>query len=124
MTGLTLIINGLDLSHRISSYSVRKVRDTSEVLKSIGGTEYAFLGDAQTEVNVSFFPMTEVETEEFYAAVSTGKFQMTYTDTYEGGIVATRNFRMMSDLESVFLLLSVDGKRRYSGATIQARTSR
>lgn len=124
MTGLTLIINGLDFSHRISSYSVRKVRDTSEVLRSIGGTEYAFFGDAQTEVNASFFPMTEIEAAEFYAAVSTGKFQMTYTDTYEGGIVATRNFRMMSDLEAVFLLLSVDGKRRYSGAQIQVRTSR
>ena len=123
MTGLTLIINGLDLSNKIASYSMRKFRETSEVLKSIGGTEYAFYGDAQTEVTVSFFPMTETEAAEVYAAASPGKFPMTYTDTYDGGIVETRNFRMMSDLEAVFLLMSVDGKRRYSGAPIQVRTS-
>lgn len=123
MTGLTLIINGLDLSKKISTYAVRKIKETSEVLKSIGGTEYAFYGDTQTEVTASFFPMTETEAATFYAAVSEGKFQMTYTDTYDGGKVETRSFRLMNDLEAVFLLMSVDGKRRYSGAPIQVRTS-
>ena len=124
MTGLTYIINGLDLSGKIASYSVRKIPDTSEVMRSIGGTEYAFFGDMQTEVTASFFPMTETEAAAFLDAVRPGKFNLTYTDTYSGGKTETRSFRVISDLEAVFLLLSVDGKRRYSGAPIQLRTSR
>lgn len=38
MTGLTWIVNGLDLSEKISTYLVRKVPDAGEVLKSISGT--------------------------------------------------------------------------------------
>lgn len=124
MTGLTLIINGLDMSSKILTYAVYKIKETSEVLQSMGGTEYAFYGDTQTEVTASFLPMTEEETAAFYAAASGGKFQMTYTDTYDGGKVETRSFRLMNNLESVFLLMSVDGKRRYSGSPIQVRTSK
>lgn len=124
MTGLTYIINGLDLSNKIASYSMRKMPKTSEVLESLGGTEYAFYGDTQTEVTASFFPMTETEATAFYDAVRSGKFQLTYTNTYGGGETETRSFRLVSDLEAVFLLLSVDGKRRYSGAPVQVRTSK
>jgi hypothetical protein len=124
MTGLTWIVNGLDLSEKISTYLVRKVPDAGEVLKSIGGTEYAFYGETQTEIEVSFFPMTEEEATAAYNAMQNGKFSVSYTDPYEGGITATRSFRNIGNLEAAFLLLSVDGKRRYSGTPVQVRTSR
>ncbi len=124
MTSLTWIVNGLDLSGKISTYLVRKVPDAGEVLKSIGGTEYAFHGETQTEIEVSFFPMTEEEATAAYNAMQNGKFTVIYTDPYEGGITATRSFRNIGNLEAAFLLLSVDGKRRYSGTPIQVRTSR
>ena len=124
MTCLIWIVNGLDLSEKISTYLVRKVPDSGEVLKSIGGTEYAFYGETQTEIEVSFFPMTEEEATAAYNAMQSGKFTVSYTDPYEGGIAATRSFRNIGNLEAAFLLLSVDGKRRYSGSPLQVRTSR
>ena len=123
MTGLTWTVNGLDLSDKISTYLVRKVPDAGEVLKSIGGTEYAFPGETQTEIEVTFFPMTDEEATAAYDAMREGKFIVSYTDPYEGGIIATRKFRNTGNLEAAFLLKSMDGKRRYSGAPVQVRTS-
>lgn len=123
MTGLTWIVNGLDLSDRISTYLVRKVPEAGEVLKSINGTEHAFFGETQTEITVSFFPMTEDEATAVYTALRDGKFTVSYTDPYEGGITATRKFRITGNLEKTFLLKSIDGKRRYSGAPLQVRSS-
>lgn len=123
MTGLTWIVNGLDLSDKISTYLVRKVPEAGEVLKSINGTEHAFFGETQTEITVSFFPMTEDEATAAYTALRDGKFTVSYTDPYEGGITATRKFRITGNLEAAFLLKSIDGKRRYSGAPLQVRSS-
>lgn len=124
MTGLTWIVNGLDLSEKISTYLVRKVPDAGEVLKSISGTEYAFFGETQTEIEISFFPMTEEEATAAYNAMKNGKFPVSYTDPYDGGITSSKNFRIISNLDAAFLLKSFDGKRRYSGAPLQLRTSR
>ncbi len=123
MTGLTWIVNGLDLSKKISTYLVRKVPAVDEVLTSINGTEHSFYGETQTEIVVSFLPMTEDEATAAYNAMWNGKFTVSYTDTYEGGITVTKKFRNIGNLEATFLLKSTDGRRRYSGAPVQVRTS-
>lgn len=123
MTGLTFHLNDIDLSNRISTFSAQKIPTASQVLTSLGGTEYAFYGTTATEIAVSFFPMTEQETTDVYHALLTGKCDVTYTDPYQNGKVTTRRFRLTNSLDAAFRLLSVDGKRRYSGAVLQLRTS-
>ena len=120
MIDITLVANGLDLSEKLSTYSVNKKVSYSDVLSALDGTEYPFPAATKTEITFSLLPMDEDETAVLYNALSTLIFSATYTDQH-AGIDHTSNVRVISDIDSVFLLKSVDGKRRYKGSPITLR---
>lgn len=121
MTGLTLIANGRDFSSRIGTYSVVKKISYTDVLTALDHTEYPFPAPSKDEITFSLLPGTEETATADYNALSAMMFQASYTSPGEEGRTVTRRVRLMTDLENRFLLLSIDGKRRYRGGDITLR---
>lgn len=121
MMEVTLITNGLDLSKRLSTYKVTREINYRKVVTTMDDTEHPYPGTNKSVVTFSLLPMTDEEGEEVYNALSYLIFDATFTDQYAGGKDVAKRVRVTSNLESTFLLLSVDGKRRYRGGEIQLR---
>ena len=69
-------------------------------------------------VSFSLLPLTDEETSNYFDILSESRIIASYTK--EGASAA--EMRLVSNLESVFLLDSVDGKRRYRGGEIVLRS--
>lgn len=121
MMEVTLIANGLDLSKRLSTYQVTKEITYKKVVTTLDDTEHPYPGAKKDVITFSLLPMTDEEGGEVYDVLYSLIFNATYTAQYAGGLNVTKRVRVTSDLESTFLLLSVDGKRRYRGGSIQLR---
>ena len=117
---ITLVVNGLNLSQKISTYHTGKMVSYTDVLSALDGTEYPFPAATKTEITFSLLPVDDVESAALYRALSPLIFEATYTDQHSGADVSGR-VRVTSTIESVFLLQSVDGKRRYNGSAITLR---
>jgi len=117
---VTLKLGELAVSERLSTYQTTKNITYREVITTLDDVEHPYPGAVKTVLSFSLLPMTDQESAAVYAALSPLLLPVTYTDSLTGGDV-TKNMRVMSDLESVFLLTSVDGKRRYKGGAIQLR---
>lgn len=115
---VTLIANGLDLSSKLSTYSVTEEVSYRKIVTTLDGTEYPTKGVVRPIVTFSLFPMTDSEAANVYNALSGLVFNATFT---RNGKDEIRRVRVSSNLESTFLLMSVDGKRRYKGDKIQLR---
>ena len=96
MMDITLKVNGLDLSGKLSAYSAIKKVAYTEIVTGLDNTEYPFPGATKTEITFSLFPMTDEESAELYSAICGLVFQATYTDQMGGGDVAKR-VRVASD---------------------------
>lgn len=117
---ITLTVNGLDLSGKLSTYHTSKKVTYADVLSALDGTEYAFPSATKTEITFSVLPMDDDESTALYTALSVLIFDATYTDQHTGSECIGR-VRVTSNIESAFLLKSVDGKRRYKGSAITLR---
>ena len=120
MIGVTLKVGALDLSGRLSTYSLEREITYRKVVVTMDDKEHPYPGAQKDVVTFSLLPMTDAESAEVYNALAPLIFNATYTSTYDGRDV-TKQVRITSNLESEFLLLSVDGKRRYRGGEIQLR---
>lgn len=120
MIDITLIVNGLNLGGKLSTYHTSKQVNYTDVLSALDGTEYPFPGATKTDITFSLLPMDEEESAALYRALSPLVFEAAYTDQHTG-MDATGRVRVTSNIESAFLLLSVDGKRRYKGSAITLR---
>lgn len=117
---ITLQIGTLDVHERVSTYNVRREVSYSKVITTMDDTEHAARAKDRYIVEASFFPMTEAEATAYYKALKDETVSVVFTDPYSG-TSATKAMRVTSDLESAFALVSVDGKRRYKGGTVQLR---
>lgn len=117
---MTLVVNGLDLSRKLSTYKTGKKVAYAEVLSALDGTEYPFPAATKTDITFSLLPLDEEESAALYSALAPLIFDATYTDQLSGADTTSR-VRVTGDIESVFLLKSVDGKRRYKGGAITLR---
>ena len=120
MLDVTLIVNGLNLSGRLATYHTTREITYKKVVVTMDGREHPYPGTAKDVVSFTLLPMTDAEGAEVYDALSPLIYTATYTSQYDRRDV-TKTVRIISNLESNFLLLSVDGKRRYSGGEIQLR---
>lgn len=117
---ITLVVNGLDLSKKISTYHTGKMVSYTDVLSALDGTEYPFPAATKTDITFSLLPMDDAESAALYSAIAPLIFEATYTDQHSGSESVGR-VRVTSSIESAFLLKSVDGKRRYKGSAITLR---
>lgn len=117
---ITLIINGLDLHEKLSTYSVTEEVTYRKVITTLDDAEHPYPGTKKTVVTFSLFPLTDEENAALYENLKDLIFSATYTNQYKNAD-ETKRVRLMSSLESVFALRSVDGKRRYKGGDILLR---
>lgn len=115
---VTLKINTVDISNRLSTYIVTNEINYNSVLTTLDGTEHPYPGMVKPIVTFSLIPGTWVEDQELYNELS--KLLVTVEYMYLDAIY-TRQMRVTSNIESKFLLLSVDGKRRYKSGEITLR---
>lgn len=117
---ITFTVNGLDLHSRLSTYKVTEENTYRKVITALDDTEYPYPRTSKTILTFSLLPMTDEESKTVYTALTDFVFFVTYTNPHTDRD-ETRKVRVTSDIESTFALLSVDGKRRYKGSTVQLR---
>ncbi len=115
---ITLTIDGLSLSKRLSTYAVTDEVEYSQIITTLDGVEHPFGGSLRPIVNFTLLPGTEEEDTALYEKLRNLVVPVTYTHL---GKDYTKKMRLVSNLESAFLLTSADGKRRYKSGTIQLR---
>ena len=117
---IMLKIGTLYTHNKLSTYSVQREITYDKVITTMDGVEHASRNKDRYIVSFSFFPMTESEATEYCAALSGSTVSVTFTDPYTGTDIV-KTMRATSNLDAAFALVSVDGKRRYKGGTIQMR---
>ena len=117
---ITLKIGTLDMHKKVSTYNVQREITYDKVVTTMDGVEHASRNKDRYIVSFSFFPMTEIEATEYCSALSESTVSVTFTDPYSA-TDTVKTMRATSNLDAVFALVSVDGKRRYKGGTIQMR---
>ena len=117
---ITLRFGTLDVHEKASTFNVRREVRYSKVITTMDETEHAARSKDRYIVETSFFPMTEIEATEYCSALSESTVSVTFTDPYTG-TDTVKTMRATSNLDAAFALVSVDGKRRYKGGTIQLR---
>lgn len=115
-----LIVNGVDLSSRLSTYKVTQEATFQKTVTTIDNTERVFGGFLRPVITFSLYPLTDEESTELYNALLPMVFQATFTQPYEGRDLE-RQVRIATNIEASFALMSVDGKRRHTGGEIQLR---
>ena len=118
MLDVTLIIENLDLHMRLSTFSFTNEVTYRNVITTLDETEHPYPGKIRPIINFSLIPGTEEEDAELYNVLKKLIFNVTYS---ENGTDVTKKMRLVSNIESKFLLKSVDGKRRYRNGVIQLR---
>lgn len=117
---ITLIVNGLDLNEKLSTYSVTEEVTYRKIITTLDDVEHPYPGATRTTIAFSLLPLTGEESAALYSALSALMFDATYTNQHKG-VDETKRVRLMTNIESIFALKSVDGKRRYKGGEIQLR---
>ena len=120
MIDVNFTVNSLDLHTLLSRYNVRKEVTYAGVITTLDGTEHARGKRQRAIISFSLLPLTEAQGMEIYNALLDTTFTVTFTDPHSTA-TQTATFRVVNDLDSTFALMSVDGKRRYTGGTIQLR---
>ena len=115
---VTLKLDELNLKNRLSTYSATLEVTYRKVITTLDETEHPYPGTIRPIVSFSLIPGTDEEDAELYGVLK--KLVLNAAFTLEGADVI-KEMRLVSNLESTFLLTSVDGKRRYKGGTIQLR---
>lgn len=108
------------MSKKLSTYTVTQEVYYRNVVTTLDDVEHPYPGAAKSVVTFSLFPLTDSESAELYSKLSNFVFNATFTNP-NNGMDETKRVRVTSNVESKFLLLSVDGKRRYRGGEIQLR---
>lgn len=117
---VTLRINGMDLSNRLATYKVTQEATFQKTVTTLDHAERVFGGFFRPVITFSLYPLTDEESTQLYNALLPMVFQATFTQPYEGRDL-DRQVRIATDMEASFALLSVDGKRRYTGGEMQLR---
>ena len=120
MIDVTFTIGSTDYHSLLSTYSVTHRVETRASVITMDGTEHYAL-QRRPVISFSLIPMTDTQAKSLYDLLSAGTVSVTYTDPYTYTTTVqsrTANFRVASDLESVFGVKSVDGNRYYKGGII------
>ena len=119
MIDVTFSINGVDLSGKLSTYSVKYEQEEYLNVTTMDGTEHVRYRLRPT-LTVSFIPMTDADAANLFSMLRQTTVLVSYTDPHqnddrEASMTAT------GDIEAVFGLRSVNGNRYYKGGSITLR---
>lgn len=121
--GITLTINNVDFSDRVLTYTVRKEITYGKTYTSVSGKEFVRRKRIRPIVSFTLMPHDDAQALADYNVLKANVLTATFTDPDVSGTVLTKEVRLMTNLEHVFLLDSINGKRYYRGGTIQLRST-
>lgn len=116
---ITLTFNNRDFSARVSTYEVKKLVEQVKLITTMDGTEHA-VQRIRDVVTFSLIPYKETVSTADYNALKVLQAVGSYTDPNTGN-VSVRTLRVVTDIDSVFGIKSVDGNRYYKGGKITLR---
>lgn len=119
MIDVTFLVNDVDLSGYLSTYTVNIEREAHETITTMDGTEHVTEFRRPT-ITFSFRPLTDLESSLVYSCLSSGRIPVTYTNP-SFNADASDTFRVTTPLQSMFGLRSIDGNRYYKGGQITLR---
>ena len=117
MIDTELFINNRYFTPLLSSYSVTEEIKYREKVTTLDGTEHYFGRTIRDILKFKLLPMTDFSDDDF-SALKEVPLIVKYDKI---GEILEREFSLECDLESMFLLLSCDGLRRYKGGEIRLR---
>lgn len=112
-----LIVNGLDLSDQVSTFRVSKEPKIDKVITTLDGTEHVIKTTYRDIITFSLLPLTDA-TSLYEHLIGSTIYRVEYINA---GKNEYRQMRVSSPLESIFLLLSPNGKRYYKMGEIELR---
>ena len=116
---ITLTFNNRNFSARVSTYEVKKLVEEVKKITTMDGTEHA-VQRIRDVVTFSLMPYDETTATADYNALKALQATGRYTDPNTGN-VSVRTLRVVTDLNAIFGLKSIDGKRYYKGGKITLR---
>ena len=116
---ITLTIGEIDLSGKLSKYSCQREVTYPRVITTMDGMEHA-VRRSRDVIRFTLFPMTDEEAAALYTALTDTYLSVEYTrpwadDDVEGVC------RLVSNLDAVFGIKSINGNRYYKGGEIVLR---
>lgn len=122
MMDITLVIDDLDLSTKLSTYSFREEVSYRKVITTLDDVEHPYPARTRKVISFTLFPMNEVDNAALWSKLKKLILTVKCTDTQRRQ-TTTQQMRVVSDVESAFALRSVDGYRYYKGAAIELRAT-
>lgn len=117
MIDTELFINNRYFTPLLASYSVTEEIKYREKVTTLDGTEHYFGRTIRDILKFKLLPMTDFSDDDF-SALKEVPLMVQYD---KNGEILEREFSLDCNLESMFLLLSCDGFRRYKGGEIRLR---
>lgn len=119
MIDVTLTFNSYDFSQLLSTFQVSHKVEVAESVTTMDGEEHVATR-RRAVIEFTLIPLDEDTIDDVYAALSIINGEATYTDPLTGTMRIVP-VRVASDINSIFALKSVNGKRYYKGAKITLR---
>ena len=117
MIDTELFINNRYFTPLLASYSVTEEIKYREKVTTLDGTEHYFRRTIRDILKFKLLPMTDFSDDDF-SALKEVPLIVQYD---KNGEILEREFSLDCNIESMFLLLSCDGMRRYKGDEIRLR---
>lgn len=119
---VTLKIGSLDLHEKLSTYSVNWEVTYQKIITTLDNVEHPFQAPKRAIVTFSLLPLDDDLASSVYNALAERTQTVMFTDPYSAADI-TRAMRLTTNLEAVFGLKSVNGKRYYKGGELQMRAN-
>lgn len=120
---VTLEINGVDFSGKLSTYKVDKEVSYHEVVTTLDGSEHYGKTRKRDVIYFTMLPLDDELSNKYYSALSSSSLSVSYTDP--NSYASSKIDKLMvlaSNISSAFGLRSVNGKRYYKGGEIILRS--
>lgn len=121
---VTLEINGRDFSSRLSTYRVEQEVTYPDMLTTMDGTEHYGKPHRRDVIYFSLIPFDDETANNDYMALADSNLSVNYTNPQtENYEKLYREMKLYSNLNAVFGMRSVNGKRYYKGGEIALRSA-
>ena len=119
---ITLTINNVDFSSRVLTYAVRKEITYGKTYTAVSGKEFVRRKRIRPIILFTLMPYADEQAASDYNVLKSSVLTATFTDPDTNNTL-TKEVRLMTNIEHIFLLDSIDGNRYYKGGTIQLRST-
>ena len=119
---ITLVLNNRDFSSRVTKYSVTKELIAQKVVTTLDYVEHVPIKRFRNVIRFTLMPMSDETVADDYTALSAGTFTALYSDPHSDSL-RTQTVHLVTDLDAVFGIKSVDGNRYYKGQEIVLRAT-